>query len=537
MRVRRVELKRFKRFHHLTVEVPDTARLVILAGPNGCGKSSLFEAFHVWHQYGAGWGVGWDQSYYPKAGESDATGMAWNQQIDVAFHDSLPNDQPSRRKLFYIRSAYRNDPQFEISSLARQGAAIDERRFERLIENDAAVGRNYQRLASQALEDVFVNEADTLTLGQFREKAIGNIRASMKRVFPDLLLNDVGNPLLTGTFRFDKGTSRHFLYKNLSGGEKAAFDLLLDLIIKRREFDDTVYCVDEPEAHMGTRLQAALLSELVRCLPSRCQLWLASHSIGMMRRARDIERETPGSVVFIDFSEKDFDLPQALSPAQINRAFWERILNVALDDLSSLVFPGRVVVCEGTPPGHPGRNTEHDAHCYNLIFESEFPDTRFMSVGNSLEVETDRLGLVASIRSLVSGCEIVRLIDRDDHSKHDVMELINKGTKVLGRRHLESYLYDDEILTALCAKEGKPEMASVLIEDKQDALREIARQGKPSNDVKSAAGLIYVKAKERLSLVGAGNDHKGFARNVLARLIVPETAVYQELRADIFRHE
>jgi len=43
----------------------------------------------------------------------------------------------------------------------------------------------------------------------------------MSRIFPGFSLNGLGNPLTNGTFRFDKGTSRGFLYKNLSGGEKA----------------------------------------------------------------------------------------------------------------------------------------------------------------------------------------------------------------------------------------------------------------------------------------------------------------------------
>jgi|SRR5579864_2351955 len=532
MRIRSAELVGFKRFHHLKIELPDGVKLVILAGPNGCGKSSLFEAFHVWHRQTAGFGVGWDQTYYPKVGESTAV-QQWNHHIRVDFHSPTPPDQTARRKLFYIRSAYRNDPQFEIGSLSKQGAAIDEMRIDRLIDNDTAVGRNYQRLASQALEDVFVNEPGSVTIGEFREKTIGEIQASMRRVFPNLLLNDLGNPLTAGTFRFDKGTSKHFLYKNLSGGEKAAFDLLLDLVVKRREFDNTTYCIDEPEAHMNTRLQAALLDELVRAVPGDSQLWLATHSIGMMRKARDIERGTPGSVAFIDFSDVNFDEPQTLRPVRATRAFWERTLNVALDDLANLVAPDCVVVCEGAPVGHIGRNTGHDANCYNRIFEAEFPEMRFVSAGNSMDVESDRLAFVALIQGLISGCKVLRLIDRDDHSDADVQALEGRGIRALGRRHLESYLFDDEILTALCAEQGKPEEASNLLRDKRDALREIVNQGKPADDMKSAVGLMYVKAKQRLLITGRGNDAKAFARNVLVPLITPNTAVYRDLRTAI----
>ncbi|MDP2703146.1 MAG: AAA family ATPase [Candidatus Rokubacteria bacterium] len=100
-----------------------------------------------------------------------------------------------------------------------------------------------------------------------RERSIGEIRDVMQRLSPGLMLNSLGNPLSAGTFRFDKGDSKAFLYKNLSGGEKAAFDLLLDLLIKRREFDDTVFFIDEPEAHMSPGLQSALFDELFRAVP------------------------------------------------------------------------------------------------------------------------------------------------------------------------------------------------------------------------------------------------------------------------------
>jgi len=60
---------------------------------------------------------------------------------------------------------------------------------------------------------------------------------------------------------------------------------------------------------------------------------------------RFLKRQTPGSVVFLDFSEVDFDQLQTLAPPALPEPFWERVLNVALDDLFSLVAPARVVVC------------------------------------------------------------------------------------------------------------------------------------------------------------------------------------------------
>ena len=52
-----------------------------------------------------------------------------------------------------------------------------------------------------------------------------------------------------GTFRFTKGASQRFSFKNLSGGEKAVFDLVLDLVVASHSYDNTVFCIDEPESH------------------------------------------------------------------------------------------------------------------------------------------------------------------------------------------------------------------------------------------------------------------------------------------------
>ena len=234
-------------------------------------------------------------------------------------------------------------------------------------------------------------------------------------MFPELELNSLGNPLEDGTFRFTKGTSRGFSFKNLSGGEKAVFDLILDLVIAKRAYDNTIFCIDEPEAHINPKLQAKLLSVLYQIVPENCQLMLATHSIGMMRRAGEIEAENPGSVVFLDF-DLEFDTPQIIQPiTKPDRTFWHRAYEVAVGDLAALVAPSRVVICEGYPKtGNPVQNHSHDARCYERIFESEFPETRFVSMGNAHEIMGDKRGLAEALRLLIGGLEVVRLIDRDD---------------------------------------------------------------------------------------------------------------------------
>ncbi|EKY01379.1 hypothetical protein HMPREF9163_00305 [Selenomonas sp. oral taxon 138 str. F0429] len=62
----------------------------------------------------------------------------------------------------------------------------------------------------------------------------------MNRVFEDLEFSSLGEPLKSGNFYFTKGISKNFVYSNLSAGEKAAFDLILDLVIHSRYYPDTI---------------------------------------------------------------------------------------------------------------------------------------------------------------------------------------------------------------------------------------------------------------------------------------------------------
>jgi predicted ATPase len=496
-----------------------------MAGPNGSGKSSVFDAFSVWQQTNHHGGLHWDTTYHSR----DSTSTQWNNQVQIEFHTPT-----SGKRTFYLRSAHRNDPEFQLQQLSKQSNPTEQMRVRRMIETDSAVSQNYQQIASAAFEDAFDRMDETQTLKEFREAAIGEIGAAVSRLFPDLKLETLGNPLEDGTFHFTKGTATGFSYKNLSGGEKAAFDLLLDMIVKRRKFDDTVFGIDEPESHMNTRLQGALLDELYQLVPAGSQLWVSTHSIGMMRKARELYKQHPDQVIFLDFEGHDYDKPVVMSAVAPTRAFWERILRVALDDLSELVAPSEIVLCEGNPKGPiPSKNEEHDARCYECIFGEEFPDTKFISAGNSKEVSGDRLQFAVAFSKIIKGIKVRRLIDRDDHSLYDAAEFKKKGVWTLSERHLESYLYDEEVLTALYQQKGSLDKFTELQLARQKALSDSHARGYPIDDVKSAAPQIFDFVRRHLNMTAAGNDQMAFARNVLAPLIRPGMKVYAKLKMDI----
>jgi len=203
------------------------------------------------------------------------------------------------------------------------------------------------------------------------------------------------------------------------------------------------------------------------------------------------------------------------------------------------------------------------------------------------------------LKETLKSSKILRLLDRDDKSKQEVIEFERNSFVVLRRRHIESYLFDDEIITKLVRNKVPndhillkkdvlskiPEIADKLeslfvnldednirfkldvkekikntIDDenqrkelltwwdqsleakitkalliKKQAIQSSKERGNPEDDIKSASGEIYTGLKELLSLSQCGNNTDAFMRDTLAPLITTDTQLYKQLKEEIIQ--
>lgn len=530
MRISTLQLKNFKRFTDLRIEgLPPTAKLVILIGPNGCGKSSLFEGLFQFYRGQTGHGYGGERDYSLK---NPALPENWQEISQVTFHDHKAIQ--GNKRAMHFRTAYRNSADFTVSQINRLGAPSEQLQFGRLIDNDSSVHLNYQRLIMSTMSGVYSGGKDHLAVSALREELIGKLQESLRNIFDNLELQNIVDPFSDGTFFFKKGNVNRYAYKNLSGGEKSVFDLLLDFHVTLDHYTDTVFCIDEPETHMHTALQARVLEEICRIVPEPSQIWISTHSLGVIRLAHRLERAQPGSVAVLDFSGHDFDQPVIITPSPTAKILGEKVLSMALEGHADDLMPERVVICEGSFDGRRRRN--FDAEVYSKVFAGH--PASFVSGGSCTELLDEQNPAIPIIKSLFPSKISFRLLDRDERSAEEVGALSRDGRiRFLPRRNLECYLLDDAVLASWLATTSVAAKSAEVISNKHallaDAAADPARKCAP-DDCKSIAGNLLVFLQRDMHVKQLGSNADAFLLHQLAPHLRPGVAAYEELHRVIF---
>ena len=262
------------------------------------------------------------------------------------------------RSAFYGRSSFRTVPELRATRHSVDVGA-DSDRPRRFIELDTRFEADIALVTEDVLREVWGNDFDSDTMkARFVtpiNDALGRILGTSTATSLQLTRMIPALRQQRPDIRFQKGESG-IHYDLLSSGEKEVVNILLNLFTRRDHFPNAIYFIDELDVHLHTRLQHALLREVVeRWIPDCSQLWTASHSLGFIEYASEA-----ADAVVIDFDDLDFDRPQVLTPSPKSA----EIFDIAVPGDSALqVFPNKtLVLCENT-----------DAPLYNAIRPARLP--------------------------------------------------------------------------------------------------------------------------------------------------------------------
>ncbi len=464
MRVKKIQLKNgYKRFHDLTIDFGDNPkRIIALVGANGCGKSSVLDGmlFHNNAHTPLGNKGGKDHEYH----SMHKTPNFNHTNVEIMFDKGPFNQVHSERRatgkentIFSFRSPYRYNSNLKVSQaratkeirLNNYGASFSSDLDDKMEENYRRLNIRYNKYLNS--EDCRPSEA--------KAKIIGDLNSAIENCL-DLKITSIGDiEDSKGTLYFIKPDHpSEFDFNVLSSGEKEVVDILLDLYLRQDEYTDTVFLIDEPELHINTAIQKKLLIEINKLIGENCQIWIATHSIGFLRALQD---DLNGECQIIHFPE-GIDLaatPHTIFPAPKTRTQWMKIFETALDDLTGLVSPKRIIYCEGRDaPGLGGQERGLDAKVFNNIFSEKHHDTLFISSGGNTELDQRSEVAIAILTKVFSEIEILVLKDRDmssgksndENDRQVYLQNNPQNHRVLKRWEIENYLYDKEVLKSYC---------------------------------------------------------------------------------------
>ncbi len=436
MKIKKIQLKNFKRFTDITIsDIPKTSKLVLLIGSNGSGKSSLFDAFD-WLSKGVNKELPYisgveNLTYYRKNSNFESAAL-------IEFEDgrviqktgNYVNEGKELIKIFLGRSSNRIVPRISNDAkLANVPTDLDSPAT--YIENDTRFINDmflFFQLINQALKEPFFTGKQVDTLKIFNDY-INPINQSLAKIFGDDVNTTIQivsfqdpTPTSNAKLLFKKGEST-INYDLLSHGEKQVIILLINFIVRQSYYQNAIIFIDEMDCHLNTALQYNLLDEIVsRWIPDNAQLWTATHALGFIDLAKNSSNAS-----IIDFNLLNFDTKKELQPLAKDK-FDVYEIAIPKSTISTILKGYKLVAVENKNDVHFNAALGHDGYL-------------FLPANNNREV----------FLTVKSDKEKLGLRDRD-YLRPDEIQLLTKkikNLKILMFYTFENYIYHPKNISEL----------------------------------------------------------------------------------------
>ncbi len=469
--------------------VEELSDLVVIAGPNGIGKTRLISAFIAFFQNPNVGPVRFQVEATSKAEED-----AWGKRIlstDNAQDCNLlrASLQQNRRRRNFNGSVlyYESNRTIQnIQPLSYQWEMADpwEEQVSWNLTFGGLAGRFQDTLHAifkkiQNQKTSIANRA--ITLRQQGHKSM-NLEFSdpldpFRSAFSKLLgpKELVRADLQANTLRFRHKDAEYDI-NALSSGEREVLNITFDYLL--RNPSDCVIFFDEPELHLHPELSTKLISTL-KSIGKNNQFILCSHSPDIISSSLD------DTVIFLTPKKDDHENQAVLLKPDDEST---EALNRLGHSIGVVSLGKKIVLIEGT-------DGSLDKQTYSHLLKNRYPDLVLLPSGGKGNLSAfDQIAESILSRTLW-GIDFYMLADRDSVINSAEFEEKAPGRfKTLSKYHLENYFLDSEVLAAVFQK-MEPETSWLCDANQiESKLCEIAKEHLPY-----AVSLIVANERRRIA--------------------------------------
>lgn len=257
---------------------------------------------------------------------------------------------------------------------------------------------------------------------------------------------------------------KEFPFSSLSSGELEVVRIIFDFLL--RNPSDNIVLFDEPELHLHPELSYKLLRTL-RQVGHNNQFWFCTHSPDIITASLD------HSVVFIA-PPKDADTNQAIPVQEEDET--HQALKMLGHSIGIIALGRKIVLIEG-------ENSSLDKQVYGAILKDRFLDLVLIPSGGKDLIRSFSVLCEKVIQRSIWGVEFFMLCDHDatlpGQSSEELETATNGRAQVLQRYHLENYFLDERVLAAIFKRMDPSQSWLVSEESIRERLEQIAQEMTP----------------------------------------------------------
>lgn len=472
MRLKKIEVKNILPVKSFCVdELSDT---VVIAGPNGVGKTRLINGILTFFQNPnsnpninliveatcneerTDWGKKvLDTTIPEEAGKLKATlkktkwRTKWRSSVI-----NFESDRTIQKITPYAFSWITPDPDEEQIGWNTTFSGLKNRFQDTVHSIYRKVHSRRDKIASKA-EKLIKEGEETMELN-FSDPIV-----PFKEVFSQLLspkkLLDVNPKKQELKYEYD---GQEFLINSLSSGEREVVNIVFDFFL--RSPSDNIVIFDEPELHLHPELSYKLLHTL-KTIGKNNQFIFCTHSPDIITASLD------NSVVFIAPPTEE-STNQAFMVKEDDET--NQALKMLGQSIGIISLGRKIVLVEGV-------NSSLDKQVYGAILKNRFPNLVLVPSGGMDIIRSFTTIYNHVLERTIWGVDFFMLCDQDvilPSKSIGELEAEAKGRlKIIKRYHIENYFLDEDILAKIFSQMEPEESWLTSAKEIREKLKEIAR--------------------------------------------------------------